>query len=170
MNRLLIRPSNDAANGSAIYEAAQRPIMRFVAVKSEEKQASGMVFKICDLLIRQRVKTINALRDHLPKFGIIAPQGPAHIGRFAAKVDASEGCLPDPVRVFCRTLLDGIKALTDRIAELNTEVRGRASHDEMARRLMTIPGIDPVCATALETLTAPVDISSLGVTSPRGWD
>ncbi len=156
------RQKNDAADAEAICEAAQRPTMRFVAVKSEEKQASGMVFKIRDLLVRQRTQTINALRGHLAEFGIIAPQGPAHIGRLAAKVDASEGSLPEPVHVFCRLLLDGIKALADRIAELNTEIKGRARQDETARRLMTIPGIGPVCATALEALAPPVDIFKSG--------
>ncbi len=59
------RQKNDAADAEAIAEAAARPTMRFVAVKSAEKQASGMVFRIRDLLVRQRTQTINALRGHL---------------------------------------------------------------------------------------------------------
>lgn len=156
------RQKNDAADAEAICEAAQRPTMRFVAVKSEEKQASGMVFKIRDLLVRQRTQTINALRGHLAEFGIIAPQGPAHIGRLATQVDASESSLPEPVRVFCRLLLDGIKVLADRIAELNAEIKERVRQDETARRLMTIPGIGPVCATALEALAPPAGIFKTG--------
>ena len=69
------RQKNDAADAQAICEAAQRPTMRFVAVTSEEKQASTMVFKARDLLVRQRNQVINALRGHLTEFGIIAPQG-----------------------------------------------------------------------------------------------
>jgi hypothetical protein len=49
----------------AICEAAQRPTMRFVAVKSEDKQSSVMIFKARDLLVRQRTQTINALREGL---------------------------------------------------------------------------------------------------------
>ena len=48
------RNKNDAADAEAIAEAASRPTMRFVAVKSMEKQASGMAFKTRDLLVRQR--------------------------------------------------------------------------------------------------------------------
>jgi transposase len=45
------RQKNDAADAEAIVEAAQRPTMRFVAVKSAEQQASAMVFKTRDLLV-----------------------------------------------------------------------------------------------------------------------
>lgn len=152
------RQKNDAADAEAISEAAQRPTMRFVPVKSEDKQASAMVFKVRDLLVRQRTQTINALRGHLAEFGIIAPQGPAHIGRLALHVeDGSKGSLPEPVRALCHLLLEGIKGLTERIAALTTEIRERANRDEMAHRLMTIPGIGPVCATALEALAPQAD-------------
>jgi transposase len=157
------RQKNDAADAEAITEAAQRPTMRFVPVKSEEKQASAMVFKIRDLLVRQRTQTINALRGHLAEFGIIAPQGPAHIGRLAIHVqDSSEQALPEPVRALCQLLLDGIRALTERIAALTTEIRERANRDDTARRLMTIPGIGPVCATALEALAPAADTFGTG--------
>ena len=49
------RQKNDMADAEAITEAAARPTMRFVAVKSAEKQASGMVFKTRDLLVHQRL-------------------------------------------------------------------------------------------------------------------
>jgi transposase len=81
------RQKNDMADAEAITEAATRPTMRFVAVKSAEKQASGMVFKTWDLLVRQRTQTINALRGHLTEHGIIAPQGVFHVGRLAAEVE-----------------------------------------------------------------------------------
>ena len=44
------RQKNDAADAEAICEAAQRPTMRFVPVKSEEQQASAAVFRARDLL------------------------------------------------------------------------------------------------------------------------
>ena len=54
----------------AIAEAASRPTMRFVAVKSVEKQSSAMTFKARDLLVGQRTQTINALRGHLAEYGV----------------------------------------------------------------------------------------------------
>ncbi len=60
------RQKNDIADAEAICEAAQRPSMRFVPVKSEEQQASGVVFRARDLLVRQRTQCINALRGTCP--------------------------------------------------------------------------------------------------------
>ena len=60
------RQKNDMADAEAISEAAARPTMRFVTVKSAEKQASAMVFQTRDLLVRQRTQSINAFRGHLP--------------------------------------------------------------------------------------------------------
>ena len=54
------RQKNDMADAEAIAEAASRPTMRFVAVKSEEKQAAGMAFRTRDLFVRQKTQTINA--------------------------------------------------------------------------------------------------------------
>jgi transposase len=88
------RQKNDAADAQAICEAAQRPTMRFVAVKSEEKQASTMVFKARDLLMRQRTQIINALRGHLTEFGIVAPQGPRHVHTLVAAVEDPASGLP----------------------------------------------------------------------------
>jgi transposase len=57
------RQKNGAIDAEAICEAAQRPSMRFVAVKSEHQQAAGLVFRTRDLLVRQRTQLINAIRD-----------------------------------------------------------------------------------------------------------
>ena len=71
------RQKSGAADAEAIYEAAVRPTMRFVPVKSEEVQGAAMVFRVRELLIRQRTQAINALRGHLTEFGQIVPQGAA---------------------------------------------------------------------------------------------
>jgi transposase len=52
------RQKNDAADAEALCEAALRPTMRFVAVKSEETQGAAMVFRVRELLIRQRTQAI----------------------------------------------------------------------------------------------------------------
>src|SRR3954452_20867332 len=65
------RQKNDRADAEAICEAAQRPSLRFVPVKSEEQQANGVVFRARDLLVRQRTQCINALRGHLSEYGCV---------------------------------------------------------------------------------------------------
>ncbi len=146
------RNKNDAADAEAISEAASRPTMRFVAVKSVEQQAAGMTLKIRDLLVRQRTQTINALRGHMAEYGIVAPNGPVHVARLAQSIDSRDQRLPSTVIDLCSMLLGHIASLGEKIALLEKEIRERARHDETAKRLMTIPGIGVICATALQAL------------------
>jgi transposase len=69
------RGKNDAADAEAICEAVMRPTMRFVPVKSAEQQADAMIFKVRELLVRQRTQLTNALRSHLAELGVVAAQG-----------------------------------------------------------------------------------------------
>ena len=111
------RQKSVAADAEAICEAALRPTMRFVAVKGEEQQDRGMLFRTRDLLVRQRTQTINALRAHLAEFGVVAPQGPAHVRRLASALGDPSSGLPGPVRELGALLLD-------RIADLDREITG----------------------------------------------
>ena len=69
------RQKNDAADAEAICEAVTRPNMRFVPVKSAERQGALMLHRTRDLLMRQCTMTLNAVRAHLAEFGIITAQG-----------------------------------------------------------------------------------------------
>ena len=151
------RQKNDMADAEAICEAAQRPTMRFVAVKSEEAQAAAMVFRTRDLLVRQRTQAINALRGHLAEFGVIVAKGPLHVPKLITVVDDPGSALPETVRVILATLVEQLRALDRRVAQLDTEIARRAKEDATARRLMTIPGIGAVTATALAALAPPVE-------------
>jgi transposase len=75
------RGKTDAADAEAICEAVTRPSMRFVSVKTADQQAVLMLHKTRELLVRQRTMLTNALRSHLAKFGIIAPQGVAGVDK-----------------------------------------------------------------------------------------
>lgn len=156
------RNKNDAADAEAIAEAASRPTMRFVAVKSVEKQAAGIAFKARDLLVRQRTQAINALRGHMAEYGVIAPNGPAHVERLAAATQDPESGLPTSILGVCRMLLEHIATLSTQIAMLEKELRERTRADETARRLMTIPGIGVICATAMEALAPPSESFAKG--------
>ena len=151
------RQKNDAADAEAICEAAQRPTMRFVAVKGEEQQARGMLFRTRDLLVRQRTQTINALRAHLAEFGVVAPQGPANVRRLALALEDPSSGLPGPVRELGTLLLHRIADLDGEITGLEMEVRACARRDEEAARLMTIPGIGPIGAMALQAFAPPME-------------
>lgn len=65
--------------------------MRFVAVKSEEQQASGLVFHTRDLLVRPRTQTINAIRGHMAEYGWVASRGPAQVVALGELIDGELG-------------------------------------------------------------------------------
>ena len=151
------RQKNDTTDAEATSEAAQRPTMSFVAVKTEEQQVRGMVFRTRDLLVRQRTQTINALRAHLAEFGVVAPQGPAHVGRLASALDDPDSGLPGQVRELGRLLLEQIAGLGEKIVGLEKELHVGARQDEEAARLMTIPGIGPITAMAFQAFAPPME-------------
>jgi transposase len=146
------RQKNDAADAEAICEAAQRPTMRFVAVKSEEQQASSAVFRARDLLVRQRTQIINALRGQLAEYGWIVAQGTSHVAKLFAVVDDPTSGLPQAARAVFAIMVETLKALDERVRQLDAEIARRAKEDEAARRLMSVPGIGPITAIALRAL------------------
>jgi transposase len=150
------RQKNDAADAEAICEAAQRPTMRFVAVKSAEAQASAAIFRTRDLLVRQRTQHINAIRGQLTEHGLVVGKGPAHLPKLLALLEASAD-LPETARAMIEVLVDMVSLLDERIARLDQEIRRRAREEDGPARLMTIPGIGPITATALAALAPPAE-------------
>jgi transposase len=138
--------------------------MRFVAVKSEEQQAAGLLFRTRDLLVRQRTQLINAIRGHLTEYGWIAPKGPSHVARLADLIEEEEmaSSLPEAALAMFRLMLDLLAGLNGKIADLDKEIARRAREDEVSRRLMTIPGIGPISATAIAALAPPAETFAKG--------
>jgi len=158
------RQKNDAADAEAICEAAQRPTMRFVTVKSEDEQAEALVFRTRDLLVHQRTQVINAIRGHLCEFGIVVAKGAQNTGLLAAQVEEPASGLPKSVRSMLGILIAELRRLDERIKDLDREVMHRAKTNATARRLMTIPGIGPITAVAL------VALAPAAATFKRGRD
>ena len=113
------RQKNDAADAEAIAEAASRPTMRFVAVKTEEQQARSMIFRTRDILVRQRTQLVNALRGHLAEHGIVAAQGLAKVKVLEATLrETAKGAVHPLVRELGQRYLDHIAHLDVEIAAL----------------------------------------------------
>jgi len=146
------RHKNDAADAEAICEAAQRPTMRFVTIKSAEQQAAGVVFRARDLLVRQRTQTMNAIRGHLAEFGMIVAKGPVHVAKLVSAIGDDDTDIPELARPILRLLVERLRLLDERVALLDRELARRAKEDADAKRLVTIPGIGPITATALVAL------------------
>ncbi len=112
----------------------KRPTMRFVAVKSAEQQAEGMLFRKRDLSARQRTQTVNALPGHLAEHGVMVPQGIANVARLAAALEDLESRLPEAVRELGGLLLDRIGTPAGRIKELKAKILERVRESEEAKR------------------------------------
>ncbi len=151
------RQKNDAADAEAICEAALRPTMRFVPVKSEETQGAAMVFRVRELLIRQRTQVINSLRGHLGEFGQVVPQGAANATKLIAIIEDPACDLPADAIPTLKVLVAALAQLEAEIGKLDTEIARRAKENELARRLMTVPGVGPLIATAIATLAPPAE-------------
>ena len=148
------RNKNDAADAAAICEAAGRPGQRFVGVRSIDNQAQLMRHRTREMLVGQRTQLFNALRGHLAEIGVIAPQGTQHA--YALKELLTDGVdgngeilVPDGVRAALAPLGLLIDELDARIAAIDKELKKQVKTDATARRLMSIPGVGPIIASAI---------------------
>ncbi len=142
---------NDDRDAEAIAEAATRPTMRFVELKSEEQLDIQTLHRARDRLVGERTALINQLRAILLERGIRVAQGRRKLEQhLAAMLDGDSDAAVSP-RI--RQLIDDMRAewlkLDQRIASFDNEFATRARNDADARRLTTIPGIGVLNATAL---------------------
>lgn len=144
------RQKNDAADAEAIAEAASRPTMRFVEPKSPRQQARAMVFRTRDLFVRQRTQTINALRAHLAEHGLIAAQGLSNLAGIQRMVDEGAADLDPLIAETARVYLEQINDLSSRIAKMEATLKHEAARSDTSSRLMTMPGLGPITAMAIE--------------------
>lgn len=150
------RQKNDANDAEAIAEAAVRPTMRFVPVKSAEQQSRTMGFKTRDLFVRQRNAIINAPRGHLMEYGIIAPPGRSFVKKLAEQIDDPASDLPSIVIDLSRVNLDHLSVLTDKIVVIERRLKDEAKSDPETIRLQTAPGVGPVSAMEIKAFSPPL--------------
>jgi transposase len=144
------RQKNDAADAEAICEAVQRPTMRFVPIKSAERQSVLVLHRTRELLVRQRTMLINAIRGHCAEFGMIVAQGARRVIELIEQVRLNEGsALPDLARSALLMMADQLSALAVQINALERRLLVWHRRDQASQRLATIPGVGVITATAL---------------------
>jgi len=141
---------NDAADAEAIAEAAQRPTMRFVPIKSVEQQDLQAIHRMRRQAVEQRTAQVNQIRGLLAEYGVTIPQGRAHVRPGLAEIleDAENG-LSALFRASLQELAEALHHLDERVKHYDAQIAALARASEPAQRLMTIPGIGPLVATAL---------------------
>lgn len=144
---------NDAADAEAIWDAATRPTMRFVPVKTTEQQDLQSVHRVRDRLVQDRTALINHARGLLAEYGVVLPKGAK---RFTVAVpEAVAGSdLPPLARELFAELLDQLADLDRRIARIDTKLVAICKEHPACQRLAAVPGIGPVVATALVAAVA----------------
>src|SRR3954465_4112845 len=141
----------DDRDAEAIAEAATRPTMRFVELKSETQLDMQTLHRARDRLVGERTALINQLRAILLERGRTVPQGRHKLEQYLAAMPEPENDATLSPRV--RQLIENMRAewreLDRRIAAFDNEFAAQARNDPAARRLATIPGIGVLNATAL---------------------
>ena len=142
------RGKNDAADAEALCEAASRPTMRYVPIKTTDQQAALMLAGSRERLVRHRVQLANTIRGLAAEFGLVAPKGPAQIAPLLASIAADE-TLPALAREEFEGLADDYAHVEARIQAVDAKLRAWHRASEVSQRLAKVPGIGPVIASLL---------------------
>ena len=147
---------NDAVDAAAICEAASRPDVKFVPIKTVEQQGILALHAARSLLVKQQTMLANAMRGLATEFGVTVPKGMHKLDELMTFIDTDES-IPKQAKQAITGLHDYCKELSEGIETFEAEIVAHARHDETARRLATIPGIGPITASLIAATV--VDIS-----------
>jgi transposase len=140
---------NDDRDAEAIAEAATRPTMRFVELKSEDQLDMQTLHRVRDRLIGERTSLMNQIRSILLERGHVVPQGRAKLKVRLGELLCDATALSPRICDLVADMQERWQRLDQRIANFDDEFTQQARTDEHARRLLTIPGIGALNATAL---------------------
>jgi transposase len=141
---------NDALDAEAIAEAVTRPTMRFVEVKAEQQIDTQALHRARDQMVMHRTRLISQMRAFCLEYGVAIRQGAGVFKLDLPRILADESNdLSPAIRRLLADLFEDLHKLEGRIAEVTREIEALVSRDEVARRLMTIPGIGPLGSSAL---------------------
>jgi transposase len=139
---------NDARDAYALTLAGRDPQLRAVPVKTAEQQAAFLHLKVRSLLVRQHTQAANSLRGMLSEFGLTGRSGERGLEEMVERVETGGIELPQLALAALAILVRQWRVLAGEIEELTLSLTRRAKSDERSVRLMTVPGIGPVTASA----------------------
>jgi transposase len=141
---------NDYIDAEAIAEAVGRPKMRFVPIKSDDQLDMQSLHRVRDRWVVRRTSVINQIRGLLLERGITIRQGRRHAeASLPGILEDPDNRLSGPLRMLLAQLQHELRRLQSQIDEADTVIARAASEHEDCRRLMAIPGIGTVTATAV---------------------
>lgn len=141
---------NDRNDAEAIVEAASRPSMNFVAVKSIEQQDMQAAHRVRELLVQQRTAIINQARGLLGERGIAIAQSPAAFRKAMPDILVqTEGELTSFCQSLILSLVQHLRALEEEIAVADGWIRSFMNRSALCQKIAAVPGIGPITATAI---------------------
>ena len=141
---------NDANDALAIAEAAQRPGLHWVPIKSLEQQDLAMLHRLRQHTVERRTAKINQLRGLAAEYGVIFPLGrQALLKAVPLALEDAENELTSIAREVLNETVQDIRDMDKRVQQLTARLQTAALDSEVIERLQTIPGIGPIVASAI---------------------
>ncbi len=153
------RAKNDRNDAEAISEAASRPSMRSVAVKTVDQQADGIILKHREMLVGQRTQAINALRGHAAEFGVVAAKGTGKVATLLTELAADPG-IPATAQAMFEQMASHIQALDQRLTVVDAELAVLHKAKPLSQMLAEIPGVGPLGAITMVLTVEPENFAS----------
>lgn len=141
---------NDANDAEAIVEAASRPSMHFVPIKQVEQQDIQSLHRVRSRIVKNRTALINEIRGLNLEYGIAIPQGALKVkDHLLSIIDDKENELTLSSRELMQELYDELVELEGRLKKLEKKIKLICTNNDQCQRLLSIPGIGELTATAL---------------------
>jgi transposase len=140
---------NDANDAAAICEAAARPEMRFIPIKSTDQQAKLAIHSFRELLKKDRTAAINQIRATLTEFGIVIPKDPDSLRvQFHDLIEDGSNEMTGITRILLQETYFHWIAIEEKMAWCEQQIGIHIAQDEKAQKAKTVPGIGPITASA----------------------
>ncbi|MDA9981738.1 IS110 family transposase [Gammaproteobacteria bacterium] len=151
---------NDAADAQAIYEASQRPGMRFVAIKSVEQLDMQAIHRIRSQLVKTRIAAVNQIRGLLLEHGIDNPKGRSHVLRkLPGILEDGDNGLSGRFRSVVHDLQEELRHIDQRIQRYDAEIEQIVRDSDQAKLLQSgLRQVESVRASALAWPRGPVSL------------
>ncbi len=141
---------NDMTDAAAICEAASRPSMRFVPIKTSEQQGVMSLHRVREGLKEERTGCINRIRGVLAEFGLVFNKSPKALRAALADVIEDAGNeLCTTARLVLQRAYDHWRELDEHMRWCDRQVGLHVRSSPAAKRAARITGIGELGASAL---------------------
>lgn len=144
------RNKNDMKDAEAICEAAQRPTMRYVSVRSAENQDVMNLHRVRQRLVRSRTALVNEIRGLLIEYGVVIPRGRKTFhGKFLEVFHTECSHLSELARETFQELWSEYLEVHMKVEQFDKKLERLTKENPVCQRLLTIPGVGVMTASAI---------------------